>query len=151
MTIRTARDVSVADGIVVDGIVAGAIAGIVSGAPSTLAALRRGDSLLASTRAAGTLLGRPTLVRGLVAHTASSLGWGIVLSRVLPRGHRGSAGLAAGAGIALLDLGIVGRRFPAIRALPQVPQWADHLAFGAVAGAVLDRRDRWHPDASRTG
>jgi hypothetical protein len=116
-----------------------AVAAIVSGAPSTIVAVVRGDSVLASTRAAGTLLGRPTLTRGLVAHACLSLGWGLVLARVLPAHHRAGAGLLAGAAIAAADLGVVGRRFPAIRALPQAPQWADHLAFGAVLGAVLDR------------
>jgi hypothetical protein len=131
-----------------DGVVAGIVAGIVSGAPSTVYTLARGGSLLESTRAVGTLLGRPTVARGLAAHTALSLTWGVVLSAALPRRHRRSAGLLAGAAIAALDLGVVGRRLPAIRALPQVPQWADHLAFGAATAAVLRERDRWHPEAS---
>jgi hypothetical protein len=46
----------------------------------------------------------------------------------------------AGLGIAALDLGIVGRRFPRIRALPLLPQVADHLAFALSAAAVLARR-----------
>ena len=37
---------------------------------------------------------------------------------------------------AALDLGVVARRYPAIRALPQGPQWADHLLFGAVVGRL---------------
>lgn len=119
-----------------------AVAGVVSGVPSTLHALLTGRSVLASTRAAGTLLGRPTVVRGLAAHTAISVWWGVVLSRVLPRGRRTEAGIAAGAAIAALDLGLVARRVPAIRALPQPAQWADHLVFGAVIGAVLDFRDQ---------
>lgn len=125
-----------------DAVAAVAVAGIVSGAPSTAHSLLTGRSVLAPTRAAGTLLGRPTIVRGLVAHTAMSISWGAVLTRVLPRGHRTGAGLVAGAAIAALDLGLVARRFPAIRALPQAPQWADHLVFGAVLGAVLDSRDQ---------
>ena len=43
----------------------------------------------------------------------------------------------AGLGIAALDLIVLGRRFPAIAALPQGPQWADHVAFGAVLGRGL--------------
>jgi hypothetical protein len=125
-----------------DAAAAIAVAGVVSGAPSTAHSLLTGRSVLAPTRAAGTLLGGPTVVRGLAAHAALSLSWGVVLARVLPRGHRARAGLAAGAAIAALDLGLVARRFPAIRALPQAPQWADHLVFGAVLGAFLDRRDQ---------
>ena len=148
---------------VVDGLVAGAVAGVVSGLPSTAAAVRHGTGVLTATRAAGTLLGRPTVVRGAVAHVVLSLGWGVVLARWLPAPRPSSAsepaaeltdrppagaaagaiaGAAAGAAIAILDLGVVGRRFPAIRGLPQVPQWFDHLAFGAVVGVVLARRSR---------
>jgi hypothetical protein len=125
-----------------DVLVATAIAGIVSGAPSTICSLCTNGSVLASTRAAGTLLGRPTVVRGIAAHAGLSLFWGAVLTRVLPRGHRALAGTVAGAAIAALDLGVIGRRIPAIRALPQLPQWADHLVFGAAFGAVLDARER---------
>jgi hypothetical protein len=46
----------------------------------------------------------------------------------------------AGLGIAALDLGVIGRRIPAIRALPQGRQWADHVAFGLTVGIVLRRR-----------
>jgi hypothetical protein len=123
------------------GLVAGAVAGAVSGVPSTLLSLGRPDGIVAATRAAGALLGRPTVPRGILAHAALSLGWGVILSKTLPRHHRVSAGLVAGAAIAALDLGLVGRRTPEIRALPQVPQWLDHLAYGASAGAVLAMLD----------
>jgi hypothetical protein len=125
-----------------DRIVAATIAAVVSGAPSTAYALCSNGSVFESTRAAGTLLGRPTLTRGLAAHGALSLWWGFVLGRLLPRRSRALSGLAAGAAIAALDLGIIGRRLPAIRALPQLPQWVDHLVFGAVFAAVLDVRER---------
>lgn len=121
-----------------NGIIAVAVAATVSGAPSTIHARLTGGSVLTATRAAGTLLGRESVVRGLAAHLALSVSWGVVLSRVLPPGRRAASGLVAGAAIAALDLGVVGRRFPAIRALPQFPQWADHLVFGAVIGATLD-------------
>jgi hypothetical protein len=39
--------------------------------------------------------------------------------------------------IAAVDLKIAGRRYPAIQELPQVPQWLDHVAFGAIVGAML--------------
>jgi len=48
-------------------------------------------------------------------------------------------GRLGGLGIAALDLGIAQRRFPAIAALPRAPQVADHVAFGAIVGAVLGR------------
>jgi hypothetical protein len=51
-------------------------------------------------------------------------------------------GVCAGAAIAALDLGLIGRRFARIRALPLAPQVADHLAFGAVVGVVLSARRR---------
>jgi hypothetical protein len=125
-----------------DVVVAAAVAAVVSGAPSTVHSLYRRGSVLASTRAAGTLLGRPSVPRGIAAHLTLSVTWGAVLARVLPCGNRAVVGLVAGAGIAALDLGVVARRFPAIRALPQIPQWADHLVFGAVFGAALDSLDR---------
>lgn len=115
---------------------------VVSGIPSTVVALLRGDDLLASSRAAGTLLGKPSLVRGAAAHMVLSWFWGRVLRAVLPRAGKRRLlwGAAAGLGIAAVDLGVVARRwFPAVRALPQVPQYLDHVAFGvAVALTVTD-------------
>ena len=125
-----------------DALVAGGVAGVVSGIPSTLHALRRGIPLSASTVAAGTLLGKASIVRGLVAHAALSVTWAAVLARVLPSRHRIPTGALAGAAIAALDLGVFARRYPAIRVLPQAPQLADHVLFGATVGAVLDARVR---------
>jgi hypothetical protein len=125
-----------------DVLIAAAVAGVVSGIPSTLDALRRGIPLSASTAAAGTLLGRATIPRGLVAHAAVSVTWAAVLARVLPSQHRIASGALGGAAIAALDLGVIARRYPAIRALPQPAQWADHVLFGATVGAVLDARAR---------
>lgn len=51
-------------------------------------------------------------------------------------------GVVAGTLIAALDLGIVGPRFPRVRALDMPPQVADHIAFGIVVALVLARRDR---------
>jgi uncharacterized protein YndB with AHSA1/START domain len=115
------------------------VAGVVSGAPSTAHAVATGRDPLAAAQAAGALLGRRTLVRGLVAHAVISVGWTAVLAVVLPRRGAIAGGAAAGAAIAVLDLGLVGRRIPAIRELPMVPQVADHIAFGALVGAALDR------------
>lgn len=137
---------------VADGIAAAVVAGALSGAPSTLHALATRRGLLDATAAAGTLLvpanaSRPTrVVAGGVAHAGLSLGWGVALAWLAPddtRPTRAAAwGALAGLGIAALDLGTVGRRRPAIRSLPPVPQVLDHLAFGAIAGWVISRRRR---------
>lgn len=63
--------------------------------------------------------------------------WTGVLAAVLPKRRPVVEGLAAGAAIAALDLGVVGRRFPDIGALDAGPQVLDHLAFGVVAAVVL--------------
>jgi hypothetical protein len=65
-----------------------------------------------------------------------------VLERVLPTRRTLPWSVAAGLGIAALDLGVIGRRFPRIRALATGPQVADHVAYAIVAGAVLVRRQR---------
>jgi hypothetical protein len=129
-------------------VAAGAVAGVVSGAPSTLHALARGGDVLEASKAAGTLL-RPRATRtgpllgaAALAHAALSLGWALVLAAVLPRRRTAAAGAAAGLAIAALDLGLIGRRFPRIRALPTAPQVADHLAYGATVGAVLSLLSR---------
>ena len=77
-----------------------------------------------------------------------SLGWGTVLAVAVRRTSVApvAAGAIVGAAIAALDLGLLahgpaGRRWPLIRALPVGPQVLDHIAFGAVAGAILGRRD----------
>ncbi len=122
-------------------LVTAALAGVLSGAPSTAVALVQGGDLLAATRAAGTLLpgraGRPGVAAGVVVHAALTLWWTAVLDLVLRRVRGGVVtGAALGALVAAVDLGVVGRRLPAVRALPQWPQWADHLAFGAIVGAA---------------
>jgi hypothetical protein len=136
-----------------DGLAAGAVAGILSGAPSTAHALLAGRDPLAAARAAGNLLlpagasPEALLAAGGAAHVVLSLGWGTVLAvavRRLPLSPL-VAGAVAGGAIAALDLGILahgplGRRWPLIRALPVWPQVADHIAFGLVTGAVLRRR-----------
>lgn len=129
-----------------DALHAGLIAAAVSGAPSTAIALARGDDVLDGARAAGTLLlpgetrTLPLLAAAVPVHLALSLGWAVVLDRALPRGREHAGGLLAGLAIAALDLGLVGRRLPRIRTLPQPRQWADHLAYGLAVGAALARR-----------
>jgi predicted acyltransferase len=136
-----------------DGLVAGAVAGVLSGAPSTAHAVLTGRDPLAAARAAGNLLlpagARPEalLAAGGLAHVVLSLGWGTVLAVAVRRLDLSPvvAGAVAGGAIAALDLGVLahgpaGRRWPLIRALPAWPQLADHIAFGVVAGEVLRRR-----------
>jgi len=133
-----------------DAVHAGLIAAVVSGAPSTAIALARGDDVLEGARAAGSLLlpseprTLPLLAAAVPVHLALSLGWAVVLERALPHGRELAGGLAGGLAIAALDLGVIGRRLPRIRELPQPRQWADHAAYGLAVGAVLARRRRVH-------
>ncbi len=85
---------------------------------------------------------RPILLAAaaLPVHFSLSLGWALVLSVILPRRGTVAWGALAGLGIAALDLGIIGGRFPRVRSLPVGPQIADHLLFGATVGMVLERR-----------
>lgn len=124
----------------VDGVLAGAVAGVVSGAPSTVHALLTGRQPLEAVRAAGTLVGSPTVGAGALVHVVISLWWGAVLAAVLPPRRAVLSGAAAGLAIAAVDLGAVGRRLPRIRALPVLPQVADHVLYGVVVGAVLSAR-----------
>jgi hypothetical protein len=126
------------------GLRAGAVAGALSGAPSTAHALLTGRPPLDAVRAAGTLLvvdasPRRLLVAGVVAHGVISLGWGVTLAAVLPRRRAAAWGALVGLAIAGIDLGVLGRRWPRIRALPRLPQVADHVVYGALVGAVLSR------------
>lgn len=137
-----------------DGLVAGASAWLLSGAPSTAFALARGRDPLQAARAAGTLVLAPQadpgrlLVAGAAVHTLVSLGWATLFALVLPRRHTVATAIVAGLAVAALDLGLVGRRYPLIRALPIAPQVADHLAFAALVGAVVSwrRRSRLRPN-----
>jgi len=132
--------------------VAGAVGGVLSGLPSTAHSLTRGADVLGPTAAAGTLVLAPSAPRvarcaaGLAVHSCLSLAWGVVLSALLPRrapvAMGAVGGAAAGLAIAALDLGLVGRRFPAVRALPAVPQVLDHVAFGVTVAVVLRVRRR---------
>jgi hypothetical protein len=129
-----------------DGLLAGAVAAVLSGIPSTVHAVVTGRDPLEATLAAGTIL-RPgetrperLLAAAVPVHLALSLGWGVVLARVLPRRPPLVVGAAAGLAIAALDLGVAARRFPRIRALPPAGQLADHAAFGLVVAAVLRGR-----------
>ena len=132
---------------------AGLVAAVVSGAPSTLVTLARGEDVLQGARAAGTLLlprerrTLPLLLAAVPAHLALSVGWAVVLERTLPPGREPLGGVLGGLAIAALDLGVIGRRLPRIRALPQPRQWADHAAYGLAVGLVLAYRRRVHSPA----
>jgi hypothetical protein len=146
------REITVVDvnrtATVEDGLVAGAVAAVLSGAPSTLHAIATRASPLEATLAAGTLLlprERRPLALALAAvplHIALSLGWAVLLAAVLPRRRTVACATLAGLAIAALDLGVVGRRVPRIRALALLPQVLDHVAYGATVGAVLSSRRR---------
>ncbi len=122
---------------------AGLIGAAASGLPSTVVTLARRESLLDGARAAGAIvLPRETRTPVLLAaavpvHLGLSLGWAVVLSKLPRQGPL--TGLLGGLAIAALDLGVIGRRIPAIRALPQGRQWADHVAYGLSVGLVLKR------------
>jgi hypothetical protein len=133
-----------------DGIAAGTIAAIFSGAPSTLHAVATGGDPLEASTAAGSMVLRHEertsrlLLAATPVHLTLSLGWGVALAAALPRRRTVAAGALAGLAIAGLDLGLVGRRFERIRSLAVAPQIADHLAFGLIVGAVVKRRRRRH-------
>ena len=76
----------------------------------------------------------------MAVHLTLSLGWAAVMAAVLPRRAEPAWGVVAGLAIAALDLSVIGRRIPAIRALPQGWQWADHVAYGLGVGLVLRTR-----------
>jgi 4-amino-4-deoxy-L-arabinose transferase-like glycosyltransferase len=125
---------------------AGLVGAVVSGLPSSVVTLARGEDLLESSRAVGAMVlpgeRRPLVLLAAAApvHLALSLGWAAVLARVLPEGRERAGGLVGGLAIAALDLGVIGRRIPAISGLPQGRQWADHAAFGLAVAEVLRRR-----------
>ncbi len=126
-------------------LLAGAVAAVVSAVPSTVWSLAKGRDPLEATLAAGSVLlpresdrGR-LLAAAVPVHLALSLGWALVLSRILPRGREVTTGAAVGLGIAALDLGLIGQRFERVRALPLGPQVADHVVYGATVGYVLGR------------
>ncbi|HVE92148.1 MAG TPA: hypothetical protein VNE62_07595 [Actinomycetota bacterium] len=127
---------------------AAAVAAVVSGVPSTVYAIATGRPVLEATQAAGSMvLPRETRQAVLVAaaaplHVALSAFWATVLAASLPRRRPVLWGAVGGTAIAALDLGVIGRRFPRIRALPAGAQIADHVVFGAAVATVLARRSR---------
>ncbi len=131
-----------------DAVLAGAAAAVLAGVPSTLHALATDHPLLENAAAAGSILlpdERRTVVllaAAVPVHLALSLGWAQVVAAVVPRRWPVLGGVGSGLAIAALDLGVVGQHIPRIRALPQAPQWLDHVAYGATVGFVLRARRR---------
>jgi hypothetical protein len=129
-----------------DAATAGMVGAACSAIPSTVWSLVRGDDVTEGGRALGAVLlphERRTAVlvaAAAPAHLAISMGWAAVLTAVLPRRRAPVWGVAGGLGIAALDLGVIARRLPTIRALPQGRQWADHVAYGLAVGLVLAAR-----------
>lgn len=101
-----------------------------------------------ATRAAGAMLlspesnDRALFAAAAVVHLTISLFWAAVLNTLLPRKRTTIWSIGALAAIAVLDLQLIGRLFEEIYALPFWPQFADHLAFGATLGGVLEWRRR---------
>jgi hypothetical protein len=125
-----------------------AVAAALSGAPSTLEAFRRRRGFRSvvtyvwdATCAVGTLVppGRPGFIRGALLHVATSVLCGEGLARTVPESRSVIWGAGAGLAIGVINVGVIGRRFPAIAALPLVPQLADNVVFGAVFAFVVDR------------
>ncbi len=121
---------------------AAAWAAALSSIPSTAHALATSGDPLAAARAAGSILlpderrAGVLLAAAVPVHLGISLFWTVVLERTGVRSAR--AGALAGLAIAGLDLGLAGRRFPQVRALPLLPQLADHVTFGAIAALLLE-------------
>jgi hypothetical protein len=131
-----------------DALAAGTAGALLSAVPSTTWTLVRGESVLEGAAAAGSILlplerrALPLLAAAVPVHVALSLGWAFVLSAAVPRGREVGGAVGGALAIAALDLGLVARRFPRIRALPQGRQWADHVAYGLAVGTVLRARRR---------
>jgi hypothetical protein len=124
-----------------------AAASVLAGAPSLAVALSREGIVgtwrygVRATRAIGVLVppGRPNLIVGVLAHFGISAAAGEVFGRFLPVRHSIAWGAAGGAVMGLVNVGLIGRRFPAIRDLPFGRQIADNVAFGVIFAAVADR------------
>jgi hypothetical protein len=129
-----------------DALAAGAAGAVLSGVPSTAITLLRRESLVDGVTAAGSILlpaerrTVPLVAAAVPVHLALSVGWAAVMSALLPKRATVPAAVAAGLAIAALDLELIGRAFPRVRALPQGRQWADHVAYGLTVGLVVRRR-----------
>lgn len=125
---------------------AGLIAAVLSGLPSTAHALVFSKRPLEATAAAGSLLlpheerEHVLVATAVPVHLTLSVGWALTLALLLPRRRTTLWGALAGLAIAAFDLGVVSRYSERITRLPLAPQVADHLAYGAIVGYVLNKR-----------
>ena len=132
-----------------DALIAGGCAALLSGIPSTVYAWLTGRDIMEATRAAGAMLisarssDTALFWSAAIVHSVVTIFWAMLLTWALPRKRTFAWALVASAGIALLDLRVIGRWFPEIHALDFWPQFADHLMWGGVLGAVLQWR--WCP------
>lgn len=133
----------------VDALIAGGAAALLSGIPSTGYALWLGHDVLEATRAAGAMLISPVasdvalISAAALVHSLTSFFWATVLRWTLPRRRTFWWAIAAAAVIAVIDLRVIAPSFfPEVHALAFWPQFADHIAWGATAGAVLQHRFR---------
>jgi hypothetical protein len=125
------------------------LATVFSGLPSTLHALATGADPLEATRAAGAMLLPAAadtwalIAAAAVVHPAVSLFWTVVFGWLLPRRRVLGWAMLGSAAVALLDLQVIAPLlFPEVAALPFWPQFADHLAWGALLGGTLQFRLR---------
>ena len=130
---------------------AGVPAALLSGFPSTFHSLAVKSDPFEATLAAGSILlpreqrRGPLMAAAIPVHLGLSLTWTALMAALLPRRHPVLEGSLAGIAIAILDLGVIGPRFPRIRALQSLPQIADHLAFGIIAATFLARQQGNEP------
>ena len=132
-----------------DLLLAWLLATVFSGLPSTMHALLTGADALEATRAAGRMLlpgatSTPVLfAAAAVVHPAVSAFWTLVFACLLPRRHVAWWAIAGSAAVAWLDLRVIAPLlFPSVAALPFWPQFADHVAWGALLGGTLQLRRR---------
>ena len=94
-----------------------------------------------TTCSVGTLVppGQPDFMRGALLHVGISVLCGEGLARTVPETNSVIWGAGAGLAIGAINVGVIGRRYPAIARLPLVPQLADNVAFGALFAFIVDR------------
>lgn len=105
---------------------------------------------LRATRAIATLVPsrRPSIALGVATRFGISIAVGQAFGRLLPRRRSTVWGAFGGAAVGLVGIGVVGRRFAAIRELPFGAQLADNIAFGIIFALVADRSGETHDRAA---
>jgi hypothetical protein len=132
--------------LLADGVIAGLAGWVCSEVPSSFHASSTGRSWRTTDESAGNLLlpvDAPThrlRAVGTALRVTVAVTWGVVMSRWLDRRHPVGHGAGVGLALFVVEYLVLGRRRPLVRALPALPQLADQVVFGTVAGAVLGRR-----------